>query len=78
MIYGRFGDPVTIVRRAVLDDVKALDGRMPDSQDVVMDVHVRGISPEVWRALRVEAVQCGISVAKLIELLWKERQRVGN
>jgi len=40
-----------------------------------MDVHVRGIDPDVWHALRVEAVQRGISVAKLIELLWKERRR---
>lgn len=33
MIYGRFGDPVTIVRRAVLADVERLDGRKPDRQD---------------------------------------------
>jgi hypothetical protein len=33
MIYGRFGDPLTIVRRAVLADVKALDGRKPDAKD---------------------------------------------
>lgn len=33
MIYGRFGNPVTIVRRARLADVKALDGRTPDKQD---------------------------------------------
>lgn len=36
-----------------------------------MDVHVRGIDPDVWRALRVEALQCGISVAALIEELWR-------
>ena len=39
-----------------------------------MDVHLRGIAPEVWKALRVEAVQRGISVAKLIEWLWREQQ----
>lgn len=27
MIYGRTGDPVTVVRRAVLADVAKLDGR---------------------------------------------------
>lgn len=32
-IYGRFGDVVTIKRRAVLADVQALDGRKPDAQD---------------------------------------------
>jgi hypothetical protein len=39
-----------------------------------MDVHVRGIDPKVWQALRVESVRRGISVAKLIEELWRERQ----
>lgn len=38
----------------------------------LMDVHVRGIDPEVWRALRMEAVKRGLSVAKLIEELWRE------
>jgi hypothetical protein len=33
MIYGRFGDPVTIVRRGTLKDVEKLDGRKPDKQD---------------------------------------------
>jgi hypothetical protein len=33
MIYGRFGNRVTIVRRAVLADVKNLDNRKPDKQD---------------------------------------------
>jgi hypothetical protein len=33
MIYGRFRNPVTIKRRAVLGDVKVLDGRKPDKQD---------------------------------------------
>ena len=33
MIYGRFGDPVTIKRVATLEDVKLLDGRKPDKQD---------------------------------------------
>lgn len=33
MIYGRFGQPVTIIRVAILDDVKKLDGRRPDKQD---------------------------------------------
>lgn len=33
MIYGRFGDPVEIVRRAVLADVRELDHRKPDKQD---------------------------------------------
>jgi hypothetical protein len=28
-IYGRTGDVVTVVRRAVLEDVKRLDGRKP-------------------------------------------------
>ena len=39
-----------------------------------MDVHVRGIDPEVWKELRVEALQRGLSVAKLIEELWRKRQ----
>lgn len=39
-----------------------------------MDVHVRGIDPAAWKALRVESVQRGISVAKLIELLLAEHQ----
>jgi hypothetical protein len=34
MIYGRFGDTLTLVRRAVLADVKALDGRSPDAKDL--------------------------------------------
>jgi hypothetical protein len=33
MIYGRFGDSLTLVRKAVLADVKALDGRSPDAKD---------------------------------------------
>jgi hypothetical protein len=33
MIYGRFGDAVTIVRMGTLDDVKTIDGRKPDKQD---------------------------------------------
>lgn len=33
MIYGRFGNPLTITRRAVLQDVKALDKRTPDKTD---------------------------------------------
>lgn len=37
-----------------------------------MDVHVRGIDPEVWRALRIEAVTRSISVARLIEMLWQQ------
>lgn len=40
-----------------------------------MDVLVRGISPDVWNALRVEAVRRQISVAKLIEMLWQERNQ---
>jgi hypothetical protein len=32
-IYGRTGNAVTVVRRAVLEDVKRLDGRKPDKQD---------------------------------------------
>src|SRR6185312_17355018 len=32
-IYGRTGNVVTVVRRAVLSDVKLLDGRRPDKQD---------------------------------------------
>jgi hypothetical protein len=38
-----------------------------------VDVHVRGIDPEVWRALRVESTRRGISVAQLIEQLWSQR-----
>ena len=38
-----------------------------------MDVHVRGIDPEVWHALRVEAVSQGISVGRLIADLWADR-----
>jgi hypothetical protein len=33
MIYGRFGDVVTIVRRGTLEDVKLLDNRQPDVVD---------------------------------------------
>lgn len=33
MIYGRFGDPVTILRAGTLEDVKTLDKRKPDKQD---------------------------------------------
>lgn len=33
MIYGRFGDPCTIVRVATLDDIRKLDRREPDKQD---------------------------------------------
>lgn len=33
MIYGRFGDKVTIVRPAVLEDVERLECRKPDQQD---------------------------------------------
>ncbi len=35
MIYGRCGQPVVIKRRAVLADVKRLDGRRPDARDKV-------------------------------------------
>lgn len=33
MIYGRFGDSVTIARVGTLDDVQRLDGRKPDKTD---------------------------------------------
>ena len=33
MIYGRSGDPVTVLRLAALADVRRLDGRKPDKQD---------------------------------------------
>lgn len=33
MIYGRFGDPVTLVRMGTLKDVRELDRRKPDAQD---------------------------------------------
>lgn len=33
MIYGRFGDPLTIVRLAVLEDVETFDGEPPDDVD---------------------------------------------
>jgi hypothetical protein len=33
VIYGRSGQPVTIVRVGTLDDVSTLDGRKPDKQD---------------------------------------------
>jgi len=33
MIYGRFGQPVRIVRMGTLDDVRKLDGRRPDKHD---------------------------------------------
>lgn len=33
MIHGRFGDEVTIVRLARLEDVRALDCRKPDAAD---------------------------------------------
>lgn len=34
MIYGRFGDPITIVRVATLEDVRKLEGRKPDKADL--------------------------------------------
>lgn len=34
-------------------------------------VHVRGLDPEVWRAIRADAVRRGISVAELIGLMWE-------
>jgi len=33
MIYGRFHNPLTIVRIGTLDDVRKLDKRRPDKQD---------------------------------------------
>lgn len=39
-----------------------------------LTVHVRGIDPEVWQALRVEAVKRRVSVAKLIESLWRDHE----
>jgi hypothetical protein len=33
VIYGRGGQPVTIVRVATINDVKALDNRKPDKRD---------------------------------------------
>lgn len=33
VIYGRFGDPITIVGVAVIGDVKRLTGRRPDKVD---------------------------------------------
>jgi hypothetical protein len=47
------------------------------SKAEVPPVHVRGLSPDVWRAIRAEAVQQGWSVATLIEhmwSLWREQQ----
>lgn len=32
-IYGRFGDTITIVRAAVIGDVKTYENRRPDSRD---------------------------------------------
>jgi hypothetical protein len=46
-----------------------------------MDVHVRGIDPDVWRALRVEAVQRGWSMGELIERmfeLWQDQLASGS
>jgi len=33
VIYGRCGQPITVLRRGTLADVKNLDGRKPDKQD---------------------------------------------
>lgn len=33
MIYGRFGNPITILRAGTLEDVKQLDKRKPDKHD---------------------------------------------
>jgi hypothetical protein len=33
MIYGRFGDAVTVLRWGTLEDVRKLDGREPDQTD---------------------------------------------
>lgn len=33
MIYGRFGNPLKVLRMGTLDDVQKLDGRKPDKQD---------------------------------------------
>lgn len=38
-------------------------------------VHVRGIPPDVWQAMRVEAVQRGISVAMLLQVMWHDWSR---
>lgn len=38
-----------------------------------VNVHIRGIDPDVWQELRVEAVKRGIPVGKLIEELWRAR-----
>lgn len=33
MIYGRFGNPLTILRLGTIDDVQRLAGRKPDQRD---------------------------------------------
>jgi len=38
-----------------------------------VDVHVRGIDPEVWKALRQTALERGEPVAKVIERLWNSQ-----
>ncbi len=42
----------------------------------LIDVHVRGIDPGVWRELRLQALKDGISMAKLIEGLWANTRMV--
>lgn len=37
-----------------------------------MDVHIRGINPEVWRALRVDAVKRGLTMGQLLNLIARE------
>jgi hypothetical protein len=33
VVYGRFGNPVEVLRYGTLDDVRQLDGRKPDARD---------------------------------------------
>ena len=44
-------------------------------------INVRGVEPELWRAVRVEAVKRGLSIGALLnEILraWLERQAEGR
>jgi hypothetical protein len=47
---------------------------MLDMPNTTQNVTIRDIDSEVWRAIRVEAVRQGITIAQLIETLWRQQK----
>jgi len=47
---------------------------MLDMPNTTQNVTIRDIDSEVWRAIRVEAVRQGITIAQLIENLWRQQK----